>query len=120
MYGSTSREILASAHREKPDLIVMGPHGRTGLPHMVLGSVAETTVRLSSIAVLTVPLSPAEKKQPARAVSKKSRLNRSGQRRLSATYTTTYGVAIKRRFAALEIPFFAITGSFFGSHLFAL
>jgi nucleotide-binding universal stress UspA family protein len=57
VWGNPSREILAKARREKVDLIVMGTHGRTGLPHLVLGSVAEKTIRLSRIPVLTVPLS---------------------------------------------------------------
>lgn len=57
VWGHPSREILAKARREKADLIVMGTHGRSGLPHMVMGSVAEKTVRLSRIPVLTVPLS---------------------------------------------------------------
>jgi nucleotide-binding universal stress UspA family protein len=57
VWGNPSREILAKARREKVDLIVMGTHGRSGLPHLVLGSVAEKTVRLSPIPVLTVPLS---------------------------------------------------------------
>jgi nucleotide-binding universal stress UspA family protein len=56
VWGNPAREILAKARREKADLIVMGTHGRTGLPHMVMGSVAEKTVRLSRIPVLTVPL----------------------------------------------------------------
>ena len=56
VWGNPSREILAKARREKADLIVMGTHGRTGLPHMVMGSVAEKAVRLSRIPVLTVPL----------------------------------------------------------------
>lgn len=59
VWGTASREILSEARRQKPDLIVMGTHGRTGLPHVVLGSVAEKTVRLSGVPVLTVPLSPA-------------------------------------------------------------
>lgn len=57
VWGNPSREILAKARREKPDLIVIGTHGRSGLPHLVLGSVAEKTVRLSPIPLLTVPLS---------------------------------------------------------------
>lgn len=57
VWGNPSREILAKARREKADLIIMGTHGRSGLPHMVMGSVAEKTVRLSRIPVLTVPLS---------------------------------------------------------------
>ena len=37
------------------DLIVVGTHGRTGLAHLLLGSVAEKLVRLSPVPVLTVP-----------------------------------------------------------------
>jgi universal stress protein A len=57
VWGNPAREILAKARREKADLIVMGTHGRTGIPHMVMGSVAEKAVRLSQIPILTVPLS---------------------------------------------------------------
>jgi glycine betaine transporter len=59
VWGTASREILSEARREKPDLIVMGTHGRSGLPHAILGSVAEKIVRLSRVPVLTVPLSMA-------------------------------------------------------------
>jgi nucleotide-binding universal stress UspA family protein len=37
------------------DLIVMGTHGRTGLPRLVLGSVAERVVRMAECPVITVP-----------------------------------------------------------------
>jgi nucleotide-binding universal stress UspA family protein len=67
VWGTASREILSEAHREKPDLIVMGTHGRTGLPHVVLGSVAEKTVRLANVPVLTVPLSTQPGKKRARS-----------------------------------------------------
>jgi nucleotide-binding universal stress UspA family protein len=56
VWGNPSREILKKARREKADLIVMGTHGRSGLPHMVMGSVAEKTVRRSGIPLLIVPL----------------------------------------------------------------
>src|SRR5215468_6756138 len=56
VWGNPSREILKKARREKADLIIMGTHGRSGLPHMVIGSVAEKTVRRSGIPVLIVPL----------------------------------------------------------------
>lgn len=46
--------ILNVVTRENIDLIVMGTHGRTGLAHAVLGSVAERVVRLASCPVLTV------------------------------------------------------------------
>ncbi|MGH8568216.1 MAG: universal stress protein [Gammaproteobacteria bacterium] len=36
------------------DLIVMGTHGRTGLSHLLLGSVAERVVRGSEVPVLTI------------------------------------------------------------------
>ena len=38
----------------KADLVVIGTHGRTGLQHVLLGSVAERTLRLAPCAVLTV------------------------------------------------------------------
>jgi nucleotide-binding universal stress UspA family protein len=38
----------------KPDLVVMGTHGRRGVDHLVLGSIAEKVVRLSPVPVLTV------------------------------------------------------------------
>ena len=41
---------------EKADMIVMGTHGRSGLPRALLGSVAERVVRVARCPVLTVPL----------------------------------------------------------------
>ena len=52
--GDPAREIAAAALEEGADLIVLATHGRTGLAHVFLGSVAETTVRLSTVPVLTV------------------------------------------------------------------
>lgn len=46
--------IVESIEELKPDLVVMGTHGRRGLNHLVLGSVAEKVVRLSPAPVLTV------------------------------------------------------------------
>jgi nucleotide-binding universal stress UspA family protein len=54
--GMPRSVILEVATEAGADLIVMGTHGRTGLAHMVLGSVAEHVVRHSSIPVLTVRL----------------------------------------------------------------
>ena len=39
------------------DMIVVGTHGRTGLAHAMLGSVAERVVRRAACPVLTVPFS---------------------------------------------------------------
>lgn len=48
-------EIVRYAEESSSDLIVMGTHGRTGLAHMLLGSVTERVVRSSKIPVLSVP-----------------------------------------------------------------
>ncbi len=53
--GEPAQEIVAAAARGGVDLIVMGTHGRRGLPRVLLGSVAEKVVRLSPVPVLTVP-----------------------------------------------------------------
>lgn len=46
--------ILAYANEIEADLIVMGTHGRRGLRHAILGSVAEEVVRLAECPVLTI------------------------------------------------------------------
>jgi nucleotide-binding universal stress UspA family protein len=46
--------IRSAAETWPADLIAMGTHGRTGIPHAVLGSIAERTVRLAPTPVLTV------------------------------------------------------------------
>jgi len=55
MEGVPHVEILRCASDVKADMIVLGTHGRTGLDHLLLGSVAERVVRGSSVPVLTVP-----------------------------------------------------------------
>jgi nucleotide-binding universal stress UspA family protein len=52
--GDTLGEIVAMAGDVGSDVIVMGTHGRTGLPHLLIGSVAEKVVRHSPVPVLTV------------------------------------------------------------------
>ena len=52
--GVPYREILNKARQTKADMIVMGTHGRTGMEHILLGSVAEKVVRLAPCPVVTV------------------------------------------------------------------
>jgi nucleotide-binding universal stress UspA family protein len=52
--GEPFAEILRVAEDDSSDLIVMGTHGRTGLPRLLMGSVAEQVVRRASCPVLTV------------------------------------------------------------------
>ena len=47
-------EIIRYARESEMDLIVMGTHGRTGLGHLLIGSVTERVVRKSPCPVLTV------------------------------------------------------------------
>ena len=56
--GHPAETIVRVAHERRADLIVMGTHGRTGLPHMLLGSVAEKVVQLAPCPVLTVRRAP--------------------------------------------------------------
>jgi nucleotide-binding universal stress UspA family protein len=46
--------IVDHATARKIDLIVMGTHGRTGVAHLMLGSVAERVVRTAPCPVLTI------------------------------------------------------------------
>jgi universal stress protein A len=54
VHGVPFQEILETAKNQQVDLIIMGTHGRTGLHHMLLGSVTEKVVRLAPCPVLTV------------------------------------------------------------------
>ena len=53
-HGKTSVQIIEMAREMKADLIVMGSHGRTGLSHVIIGSVAEAVVRHACCPVLVV------------------------------------------------------------------
>ncbi len=52
--GSPFVEIITVAKDQDVDLIVIGTHGRTGLAHVMIGSVAEKVVRKAPCPVLTV------------------------------------------------------------------
>ena len=49
------KAILQQTSRTAADLVVMGTHGRSGFDYLVLGSVAEKTLRTSPVPVLIVP-----------------------------------------------------------------
>ena len=52
--GSPKVEIVRYARTQNIDLIVLATHGRTGLTHVIMGSVAESVVRTAPCPVLTV------------------------------------------------------------------
>jgi nucleotide-binding universal stress UspA family protein len=66
--GSPPALIIDAARRLKADLIIVSTHGRTGLSHMLMGSVAERVVRTAGCPVLTVRAVP-----PARHAKSKGR-----------------------------------------------
>jgi len=52
--GQAASTIVYRAEHMQADMIVIGTHGRSGLPHMLLGSVAEKVVRMAPCPVLTI------------------------------------------------------------------
>jgi nucleotide-binding universal stress UspA family protein len=54
-HGVPARQISRRAANVPVDLIVIATHGRTGLPHMLIGSTAEQIVRYAKMPVLVVP-----------------------------------------------------------------
>jgi nucleotide-binding universal stress UspA family protein len=52
--GMANLKIIEIMQKEKPDLIVMATHGRTGFNHFIMGSVAERVLRMAPCPVLTI------------------------------------------------------------------
>lgn len=52
---TASHGIIQQAEQWNAELIVIGTHGRTGINHLLMGSVAESVARKSSCPVLIVP-----------------------------------------------------------------
>jgi len=63
--GAPDEVLIAAAHDEGADLIVVGTHGHTGVSRFLLGSVANTTVRRAQCDVLVV------RGEPVRAAFRK-------------------------------------------------
>ncbi|MGH7815478.1 MAG: universal stress protein [Candidatus Binataceae bacterium] len=71
VHFGTAYEVIAEiAIKWKADLIIIATHGRTGLSHLFLGSVAERVVRIAPCPVLTVragrPSSPKKRRASKR------------------------------------------------------
>ena len=54
LQGNPSQEIVRYAKERNSDLIIMGTHGRKGINHMLMGSVAERVVRTAPCPMLTM------------------------------------------------------------------
>jgi nucleotide-binding universal stress UspA family protein len=65
--------IVSSAKRLKADMIIMATHGRTGLTHLLMGSVAEHVVRAAPCPVLTIhPGKTAKRRRAAKRSTRRS------------------------------------------------
>ena len=53
-FGEPAKEIIKVSKELEADLVVMATHGRTGLRHLLAGSVAEEVVRNAACPVLTI------------------------------------------------------------------
>jgi nucleotide-binding universal stress UspA family protein len=62
LHGAPHREIVKLVTHHQADLVVMGTHGRTGLEHALIGSVAEKVIRKAPCPVLVVREGGAEPK----------------------------------------------------------
>ena len=60
LHGPPAKCIVERAKEDAADLIVMGTHGRSGLGHLLIGSVAERVVRTAACPVLTTRQSAVE------------------------------------------------------------
>jgi nucleotide-binding universal stress UspA family protein len=54
--GIPYKVIVATAEKWGADIIVMGTHGRKGIPHLLLGSVAEDVIRHSKKSLVIIPV----------------------------------------------------------------
>jgi nucleotide-binding universal stress UspA family protein len=59
-YGTPAREILSTVTEFDADAVVMATHGRTGLAHLLNGSVAEAVLAESHVPVFLVHARPGE------------------------------------------------------------
>ena len=53
--GREDEEIIKFAKKETVDIIVMGTHGKTGIEHVLFGSVAEKVLRRSPFPLFVIP-----------------------------------------------------------------
>ena len=58
VFGTAARAIVTYAAERGMDLIIMGTHGRSGVAHLLMGSVAEKVMRAAPCPVLTVRETP--------------------------------------------------------------
>ena len=53
--GDPQEQIIQFMTHSNADLLIAGTHGRTGIDHLISGSIAEYIIRHSTIPVLVIP-----------------------------------------------------------------
>lgn len=54
LHGAPAAQVNKMVEKLNADLIVMGTHGRTGLAHLIMGSVAESVLKKAAVPVMCV------------------------------------------------------------------
>ncbi|HWO40443.1 MAG TPA: universal stress protein [Candidatus Eisenbacteria bacterium] len=67
--GTPYKKIVDKASQEAADMIVMSTHGRTGVMHMLIGSVTERVIRRAPCPVLAVPPPQKSKSRPRKGLA---------------------------------------------------
>lgn len=108
--GDPADGILREADEWRADLIVVGTHGRRGLPRLLLGSVAGTVLRRAGVSVLAIPPRlPAAAVTPVAAASAGAvRPPASSPSPPSSTPVPVPPVAPRRRAQPAPVPFRSI------------
>lgn len=102
--ASPASEICGFAEKRTVDLIITATHGRTGLKHLLMGSVAEQVVRHARQPVLVVPSHPETRTAKLSAVTRRDQPSISQPAKSRAALTSTRRVAKGSR-SLLEHPF---------------
>jgi nucleotide-binding universal stress UspA family protein len=71
-HGQVAAAIVEAANAQKADMIVMSTHGRSGLSRLIIGSVAESVLRGTTVPILMVRTERAPVDVPGGAVSAKT------------------------------------------------
>jgi nucleotide-binding universal stress UspA family protein len=95
--GSPAQEICTFAERQNVDLIITATHGRTGLRHILIGSVAERVVRTAPCPVLVVPSHSKSRLSRMNESSHPARIEGGIRQRPTPTRTATGKLLLTKR-----------------------
>lgn len=88
--GVAYREIVEAAKKLGAGMIIQATHGRTGLAHVLMGSVAERVVRTAECPVLTI-------RTTGKPAAKKKAATKTAAKKMPATKAPAKRAATKKR-----------------------